>query len=91
MPEELEGKGTLRRLEPPTAEWQVEYRFAIAMAIRQRTGFPRIGARLYSSGTVSASDGKVIPEGYYELTAQDGEILRVKNLGIGQWTILAPL
>jgi hypothetical protein len=91
MPEELEGKGILRRLELPTEEWQVDYRFAIATAIRQRAGFPRVAARRYSSGTVSASDGKVIPEGYYELSAQDGETLRVKNLGLDQWAILAPL
>jgi hypothetical protein len=89
MQETLQGEGTLRRFE---AEWNVKYSFAITTAIREKPGFPRTRrVKATVLGSISAIDGKPIPEGYYDLTAQNGEILRVKNTGVGQWTILAPL
>jgi hypothetical protein len=41
-------------------------------------------------GSVVALDGQDIPDGYYQLTAEDGEMLRMKNMS-GQWVILAPV
>jgi hypothetical protein len=54
-----------------------------------KPGFPNVEASSSSLGTVVSLDGKIIPEGYYQLYADDGEILGVKNLGLNQWTILA--
>ena len=90
MHEELEGTGTLRRIELPPAEWRVRYRFDIETKVVERPGFPRVEAHSSSRGTVIAMSGEDIPVGIYQLTAENGETLRVKNVGI-TWAILAPV
>jgi hypothetical protein len=44
-----------------------------------------------SEGMVTAINGDSIPAGYYQLTAQDGEIIRVQSYGFGAWYILSPM
>jgi hypothetical protein len=55
-----------------------------------QTWLPAVQGRNSSIGSVSATDGASLPEGYYRLRTDD-ERIRVKNNGLGQWTILAPL
>jgi len=88
MEDGFTGKGILRRLEHPVAEWTVTYRFSNTTVedLRSHSG----AARIESEGRVATQNGIAIPEGYYQLTAEHGEIRRVKNLGIGHWTMLAP-
>lgn len=56
----------------------------------EKTGFPPVAARSSSSGVVRSVDRTSIPEGIYQLYAEDGELIRVKSLGIG-WVVLASL
>jgi hypothetical protein len=62
----------------------------ITTSIVRKPGFPAVQGRSSSIGTVSATDAASIPEGYYQLRTDD-EHIRVKNNGLGQWTILASL
>ena len=89
MVETLEGEGILTSLETPSHGWKVKYRFSITTNTVRTPGFPPVASRSSSMGTVVALNGQSIPDGYYQLTAEDGEILRVKNI-MGQWVILAP-
>jgi len=84
----LKGKGRLVSGDKPPTEYQVEYEFHILTRIVERPGLPRVASQRSSTGVVRSTDGKAIPEGYYRLYAEDGEVLRVKNLGT-TWAILA--
>jgi hypothetical protein len=86
--ETVKGKGLLLSYENPTKEYQVEYEFNIHTRIVERDGFSGVAADKTSSGGVRRLDGEPIAEGYYQLHAADGEIMRVKNLGFGGWVIL---
>ena len=86
MNDRIEGQGRLETIEPPEKVWQVKYRFDTTTNVVRRSGFPAVAGR--STGTIQSLDGKQIPEGEYHLHADDGEIIRVQNLGLGEWTIL---
>ena len=88
MIEVLDGTGILHTLVSPPAEWRVRYHFDIRTEIIQRPGFPAVRGHSEGRGTVTNIDGSLIPQGTFELTAEDGEILRVKNLGI-VWAIIS--
>jgi hypothetical protein len=45
----------------------------------------------HTDGSVSAVNGDFLPEGYFQLTAQDGEIMRIQNVGFATWKILSPM
>jgi hypothetical protein len=45
----------------------------------------------HTEGTVTAVNGDSLPEGYFQLTTQDGEIMRVQSHGFGAWHILSPM
>ena len=90
MQDEMYGRGILHRLEDPPAQWPVTYRFSISLNVARTPGIRSSGTQS-ASGRVSALNGVAIPEGYFQLTSELGEILRVKNLGIGHWTMLLPL
>ncbi|HLY40461.1 MAG TPA: hypothetical protein VKR52_04565 [Terracidiphilus sp.] len=90
MQEELKGRGVLRTGHPGAIEWQVTYHFVISTVLLEKGGFPPVAVSSHSLGSVSELNGKDIPIGHYQLVAEGGEILRVKNLGLGKWTILAP-
>jgi hypothetical protein len=45
----------------------------------------------HTEGTVTAINGDALPTGYFQLTAQDGEILRVQSHGFGPWMLLSPV
>lgn len=87
MDERLTGKGVLSSGD---TQWNVDYDFVINTSVVRKPGFPAVQGRSSSIGTVSATDGASLPEGYYQLRTDD-EYMRVKNNGLGQWTILAPL
>jgi len=87
MDERLTGNGVLSSGDK---QWNVEYDFVITTSVVRKPGFPAVQGRSSSIGSVSATDGASLPEGYYQLRTDD-EHIRVKNNGLGQWTILAPL
>jgi hypothetical protein len=91
MNETLRGTGKLSSLGTPPKEWTVRYNFSIVTRVVERPGFPRVAAHSSSNGKVSDTNDEVIPQGVFQLEAEDGEILRVKNLGFGTWVIVAPL
>jgi len=87
MDERLTGKGVLSSGDK---QWNVEYDFVITTSVVRKPGFPAVQGRSSSIGSVAATDGASLAEGYYQLRTDD-EYIRVKNNGLGQWTILAPL
>jgi hypothetical protein len=87
MDERLTGKGVLSSGDK---QWNVEYDFVITTSVVLKPGFPAVQGRSSSIGSVLATDGASLAEGYYQLRTDD-EHIRVKNNGLGQWTILAPL
>lgn len=87
MDERLTGKGVLSSGDK---QWNVDYDFMITTSVVRKPAFPAVQGRSSSIGSVSTSDGASLPEGYYQLRTDD-EHIRVKNNGLGQWTILAPL
>jgi|GEM_PF-7123626 hypothetical protein len=87
MEERLTGKGVLSAGDK---QWSVDYDFVITTSIVRKPGFPAVQGRSSSIGSVSSIDGMPLPEGYYQLRTDD-EYIRVKNNGLGQWTMLAPL
>jgi hypothetical protein len=87
MDERLTGKGVLSSGDK---QWNVDYDFVITTSVVPKPGFQAVQGRSSSIGSVSATDGASLPEGYYQLRTDD-EHIRVKNNGLGQWTILAPL
>jgi hypothetical protein len=86
MDERLTGKGVLSSGDK---QWNVEYDFVITTSVVRKPGFPAVQGRSLSIGSVSATDGASLPEGFYQLRTDD-EHIRIKSNGIGQWTILAP-
>lgn len=91
MREVLEGKGTLRTTTGTPQEWLVQYRFVIDTNVVTRPGFPPALGKSKSEGKVTAINGDSIPAAYYQLTADNGEIIRVQSHGFGMWYILAPI
>ena len=89
MNERIEGKGLLRSIRPPIVEFDVVYQFDIVTAVVRRPGFPPVAGHSHSKGTVRAVNGQFIPEGIHQLEAEDGETLRVTNVGLGEWCILS--
>jgi len=88
MQERLTGKGVLTNGDQ---KWNVDYDFMITTSVIRKPSLPAVQGHSTSMGSVSATDGSLLPDGYYQLTAQDSEFIRVKNNGLGQWTILSPL
>ncbi len=87
MLEHLEGTGWLEKWERPDGQDEVSYRFTIEADIAGIPEAPGISATLRGNGTVVSTVGTIFPEGFYRLLCADDEILRVKNLGMGIWTI----
>jgi hypothetical protein len=87
MEERLTGKGVLSAGDK---QWSVDYDFVITTSIVRKPGFPAVQGRSSSIGVVSSTNGVPLPEGYYQLRTDD-EYIRLKNNGLGQWTMLAPL
>jgi len=90
MDERLKGTGKLTWLGPPSKEWTVHYNFSIILRL-ESSNLPRAAAHSTSNGAVWDTNDEVIPQGIFQLEAEDGEILRVKNLGFNTWVIVAPL
>jgi hypothetical protein len=89
MQERIRGQGQLEDWDLPTTKRSVSYLFDITTDVLARPGFPPVTTRRHSLGRISAVTGDSIREGYYRLYASDGEILKVQNVGLGQWVILA--
>jgi hypothetical protein len=89
MQETMEGQGRLETIAPPEKVWQVSYRFDITMNMVRNPGFSAGAGRSDNLGAVLSFDGKPIPEGEYTLHTDDGEIVRLRNLGLDEWAILA--
>jgi hypothetical protein len=86
--ETLKGNGRLVSRESPSLEHEVEYEFHISARIVKTGGLPEVAADFSSRGRVRPLDGAPLALGEYTLHAEDGEILRVKNVGAA-WVILA--
>ena len=89
MHERLEGRGQLENWERPEKKIPVEYVFDVTTDILARPGFPPVATRRRSEGRIQTLAGESITKGYYRLFAQDGEILKVQNIGLDHWAILA--
>jgi len=89
MNERIQGRGELESWESPGNRSQVDYVFDITTDFLSRPGFPRVATRKHSMGKITTLTGEAIASGYYRLFASDGEILKVENLGMGEWVILA--
>jgi hypothetical protein len=90
MLEHKSGIGRLVSRQGDGREWKVKFDFAIYTRIIERPGFPRVAAKSNSNGKLYALSGEALPEGEYDLYCDDGEIMRVCNLGLGEWAMLAP-
>jgi hypothetical protein len=88
LEEIIEGVGQLEQWEHAETKHEVRYRFRITTEVIEKPGFPSVAGRQHSQGTVNSTRGETFPEGEYRLYAED-EILKVKNLGMGLWVILA--
>lgn len=64
MDERLTGKGVLSSGDK---QWNVEYDFVITTSVVRKPGFPAVQGRSSSIGSVSATDGASLAEGYYQL------------------------
>jgi hypothetical protein len=87
--ERIEGLGELETWEHPGDRILVGYGFDIATEVLERTELPRVSTHRHSNGIVLALSGQFITEGYYRLFASHGETLKVQNVGLGRWVILA--
>jgi hypothetical protein len=87
--ERIEGQGQLENWDQPGNKFSVDYEFDITTEILEKPGLPPVGTRKHSRGNVSSSTREFIEQGYYRLYASDGEILRVQNVGLDLWVILA--
>jgi hypothetical protein len=85
----FEGSGSLQP-EGGDASWPVEFSFVVRRTMVTRPGLPPAQGSATGRGTVSASDGTNLPDGFYRLDSRDGQRMRVQKLG-GEWHILAPL
>jgi hypothetical protein len=82
--ERIEGPGHLETWENPGRRAPVSYAFDITTEIiDSQHGLPRVATRRHSVGTIVALNGESLSEGYYRLFTSDGEILKVKNVGLG--------
>lgn len=89
MRERIEGRGQLENWERPEKKIPVSYRFDITTDIVARPGLPRVAAHMHSTGKIEALSGQPLAGGHHRLFASDGEILKVENVGLGDWVILA--
>lgn len=90
MHEMKEGEGSLTSLTSSEVSCRVTFRFDIVHNVVRRPGFPVAVGRSDNRGFVQTLDGTVLPEGTYQLEADDGEILRVQNAGSNIWVIVSP-
>jgi hypothetical protein len=88
MQELLRGIGQLEKWERPDGLHEVSFHFTVTSDVVQRPGFPRVAAKKHAEGHVRSTGGESFPEGSYRLYAED-EVLKVRNLGLGTWTIEA--
>jgi hypothetical protein len=65
----------------------VKYSFVIQQTTVTRPDRPPASGPAGSRGTVSSLDGSYFSEGLYLLTLNDGQRVRVQNLG-GEWRVL---
>lgn len=89
MLDHLEGTGQLEKWDQPDGKDEVIYRFVLEADIIEIPEHPRVAATLRGQGTVSSTVGTGFAEGFYRLLCADGEILKVKNLGMNIWTIVS--
>jgi len=86
--ERIEGIGELESWENPQERVLVCFSFDITTEILERPRFSRIETRRHSLGIVCALSGKTPGSGYYRLIRPKCT-LKVQNLGLDQWVILA--
>ena len=76
------------RLSP--GDFGVEYEITREMVARPKTSQHPSMVSVVSTIAIRGTDERLIPEGIYELTLENGTQERVKNHGV-QWTVLNPL
>ena len=85
----LEGTGKLRSNGTPPLEFDVTYRFDITMSVVTHVGMAGMASgRRKSQGVITSVTNEFIPGGHYQLETENGETLRVNNLGINHWHII---
>jgi hypothetical protein len=86
--EQIEGIGELESLENPQERVLVCFSFDITIELPEHPSFSPAAPKQRSIGIVCALSGKTPGNGYYRLIAPK-ETLKVQNLGLDQWVILA--
>ena len=57
----------------------------------KRPRFPHVAGPGDTTGRVEDLAGDFLPEGDYDLYADDGTVLRVSNFGMNEWAIVPPV
>lgn len=84
----FDGEGRLVSLQLSRREWRVAFRFQIQTTTIHRPGSPQVAAAGETTGRVEDLAGDFLPEGDYDLYADDGTVLRVSNVGMNEWTVV---
>jgi len=66
----------------------VSFEFIIVDKYVEGSGFPRALAERHSRGTVTARNGRLLPEGKYLLTFDDSGTQHVMHVG-GEWRFIS--
>jgi hypothetical protein len=86
--ERIEGIGELESWETPRERVLVCFSFDITTEPLERPAFSRATTKRHSMGIVCALSGRTPGNGFYRLIASK-KTLKVQNLGLDQWVILA--
>jgi hypothetical protein len=89
MIEHKEGKGKLISRQT-REEYQVEFAFTFVTNI-VKTPRGVVAGKADARGEVRSTAGALLPVEDYDLHADDGEIMHVRNMGLGEWVVEADI
>ena len=84
----FEGIGELESWETPQERVLVGFSFDITIELPEHPSFSPVATKQHSIGIVCALSGKTPGNGYYRLIVPK-KTVKVQNLGLDQWVILA--
>ena len=86
--ERIEGIGELESWETPQERVLVCFSFDRTIELPEHPTFSPAATKQHSIGMVCVLSGKTPDNGYYRLIAHK-ETLKVRNMGLDQWVVLA--